>query len=241
MHQAYIPSKFWNYSFAIAVYLINRMPTITLQKCSPFEKLYNKVPSLDHIRVFGCACFPLVTPYNTHKLQYKTYQCVFPGFALGYKGYICYHVPSKRMIISRHVIFDESRYPFSIEKSSSHHNVISSSSTLSDHILVHNMHHISSHSSTQIMSIPHMDTTSAFSPMQNLPTSSPLVPDSLDSPCSSSDHSSSHDGSITGTASPTQANVDSIPTDDNNISISPLPNGRVSVVLDNQSSPIDPI
>lgn len=106
MHQAHVPSKFWNYSCALAVYLINRMPTVNLHNCSPFEKLYNKTPNLDHIKVFGCACFPLMTPYTTHKLQYKTDQCVFLGFALGYKGYICYHISSKRFIISRLVIFD---------------------------------------------------------------------------------------------------------------------------------------
>jgi hypothetical protein len=38
---------------------------------------------------------------------------MFLGYATKYKGYLCYHVPTMRMFVSRHVIFDEHQFPYS--------------------------------------------------------------------------------------------------------------------------------
>jgi histone deacetylase 1/2 len=61
------------------------MKTPILHISSPFEKLYNVIPDLDSLRVFGCVCYPLMTPYRMDKLQPKTMRYVFIGFANGYK------------------------------------------------------------------------------------------------------------------------------------------------------------
>lgn len=76
---------------------------------SPFKSLYHHVvPPVDMLRVFGCACYPLMTPYRADKLQPKTARCVF----IGCKGYICYNLVSRKCIISRHVFFEESMFPY---------------------------------------------------------------------------------------------------------------------------------
>ena len=74
--------------------------------------LFGSSPILAHLRVFGCACFPLLKPYNSTKLQAKTKKCVFLRYAIKYKGYLCYHVHPMRLFISRHVIFDEQQFPY---------------------------------------------------------------------------------------------------------------------------------
>ncbi|KAI5315074.1 hypothetical protein L3X38_044250 [Prunus dulcis] len=89
------------------------MPTAVLYNKSPFEMLFGTYPTLTHLRIFGCACFPLLKPYNSTKLQAKTTKCVFIGYTTKYKGYLCYHVPTKRVFVSRHVIFDEHHFPYS--------------------------------------------------------------------------------------------------------------------------------
>lgn len=111
LHQSHLPPKFWYCACATAVFLINRMPCTTLKMSCPFELLHKTIP-LEFLRVFGCACFPLLKPYNSNKLQAKTSRCIFLGYAPGYKGFICYNPVSSKFIVSRHVVFNESSFPY---------------------------------------------------------------------------------------------------------------------------------
>ncbi|GAB2267282.1 hypothetical protein Dimus_038662 [Dionaea muscipula] len=129
MQQASLPVSFWYHACAFATFLINRMPTPVLGMSSPFEKLFNTMPDLSTIKVFGCAVYPLLSAYNTNKLQAKTDKCVFVGLALGYKGFLCYHKASRRFIISRHVVFDEASYPYANISSTSSSDFTSSTSS----------------------------------------------------------------------------------------------------------------
>lgn len=113
---------FWYHVCALAVYLINRMPTKTLVMCSPFEKLHHKLPSLEYLRIFGCVCYPLMTLYRADKLQPKTMRCVFLSIVAGYKGFICYNLTTRKMIILRHIFFDEQVFPYASLNSSPHMN-----------------------------------------------------------------------------------------------------------------------
>ena len=60
------------------------MPTPVLLHKSPSEFLFGSSPDLNHLRIFGCACFPLLRPYNHNKLQPKTSKCVFLGYGICY-------------------------------------------------------------------------------------------------------------------------------------------------------------
>ena len=74
---AVLPSKFSLYAFQTATFLINRLPTKTLNLNSPFQTLFGHSPNYTLSKVFGCLCFPYIWPYNNHKLQYKLVQCLF--------------------------------------------------------------------------------------------------------------------------------------------------------------------
>ncbi|CAL2250154.1 unnamed protein product [Prunus armeniaca] len=76
-----LPTKFWVHSIAHAVYLINRMPSEVVNNQSPFLKLFGHAPNVQHLRVFGTAIYPYLRCYNVHKLQPRTAQCVFMGYA----------------------------------------------------------------------------------------------------------------------------------------------------------------
>lgn len=102
----------WSFACQTFVYLINRMPTSTLHHKSLFEVLFKSVPEIQHLRVLGCLCFPLLRPYNNTKLQTKTTKCVFLRGASKFKGYVCYKVSKKRVCISIHVLFDEFEFPY---------------------------------------------------------------------------------------------------------------------------------
>ena len=67
-------------------------------------------------------------PYNSHKFNLRSTQCIFLGYATNAKGYLYLDPKSNHLYTSRHVIFDENTFPFSnissisTPSSSSHHN-----------------------------------------------------------------------------------------------------------------------
>ncbi|KAE8713459.1 hypothetical protein F3Y22_tig00110209pilonHSYRG00092 [Hibiscus syriacus] len=111
MAQDSLPLRFWSYVVSTSVYLINRMPTKVLDGKSPFEALYNKLPDYSGVRVFGCRCFPHLRMFQQHKLDFRSQPCTFLGYSAHHKGYQCL-APSGKIFISRHVVFDESCFPF---------------------------------------------------------------------------------------------------------------------------------
>jgi len=98
-------------AFVAAVHIINTLPTKVLNGISPFQKIFNQKPDYTFYRTFGCACYPLVGPYNKSKLNFRSEICRFLGYNNQNKGYICLSTSSKRYI-SRHVVFNEELFPF---------------------------------------------------------------------------------------------------------------------------------
>jgi hypothetical protein len=111
--QSYLPLSNWPYAFATSVFLINRVPTATLNFHSPWEILFGSSPNYSSFKTFGCACFPFLTPYNKHKLEFKSQEYIFLGYATHSKGYLCLDTTHNKLLVSRHVIFNEESFPFS--------------------------------------------------------------------------------------------------------------------------------
>ena len=111
--QGSLPPVYWVESLHTATYLLNRHPTSTLGGRTPFFALYDTHPTYTHLRVFGCACYPNLSATATHKLSPRSSLCVFLGYSSDHKGYRCLDLHSNRIIISCHVVFDESVFPFS--------------------------------------------------------------------------------------------------------------------------------
>jgi hypothetical protein len=109
---AFVPLKFWDEAFLTATYLINRMPTRVIDNTSPIERLFHKTLDYSSLKVFGCACWPHLRPYNKHKLSFRSKECVFLGYSASHKGYKCLDIDSGRVYVSRDVIFDENVFPF---------------------------------------------------------------------------------------------------------------------------------
>jgi histone deacetylase 1/2 len=98
--------------FHTATFLINLLPTKVLKLESPVEKLLHIKPNYDALRIFGCACWPNLRPYNQRKLSFRSKQCVFLGYSPLHKGVKCLDVSTGRIYISRDVVFDENIFPF---------------------------------------------------------------------------------------------------------------------------------
>ena len=109
---ASMPLKYWDEAFITATYLINRLPSKVIANSTPLEHLYNQEPDYNSLKTFGCACYPNLRPYNHHKLEFRSTQCVFLVYSNLHKGYKCLEVASGRIYISQDVVFDENLFPF---------------------------------------------------------------------------------------------------------------------------------
>ncbi|WVZ55001.1 hypothetical protein U9M48_005722 [Paspalum notatum var. saurae] len=112
LFQASLPARFWAESLHTATYLLNRLPSTASPAPTPHHALFG-TPRYDHLRVFGCACYPNTSATAPHKLAPRSTRCVFLGYSPDHKGYRCFDLTSRRVLISRHVVFDESDFPFS--------------------------------------------------------------------------------------------------------------------------------
>ena len=118
--------KYWDEAFTTTCFLINRIPSPVLKNKSPFQVLFNQTPDFNFLKVFGCACWPHLCPYNTRKFDFRSKLYVFLGYSLHHRGYCCLHIPSGRVYISKNVIFDETRFPFGLSSQTPTSTLISS-------------------------------------------------------------------------------------------------------------------
>ena len=93
-------------------YLINRLPTKLLDFSTPLEVLEKIKPDYASLRIFSCACYLILRPFNARKLEFRSTQCAFLGYSNLHKGFKCLDINSDRIYISRDVVFDENLFPF---------------------------------------------------------------------------------------------------------------------------------
>jgi hypothetical protein len=110
-----MPLKYWDEAFLAATYLINHTPMKLLNYDTPINTLLGTTPDYSNFRVFGCACWPNLRPYNSHKLQFQSIHCVFLGYSKMHKG--LFETSTGRIYISRDVNFDETVFLFAKNQS----------------------------------------------------------------------------------------------------------------------------
>lgn len=76
--QASIAIHLWGYCVLVVVHIINRLPSLAIDYQVPYERLYGKKASYDHLRVLGCLCYAKVLNEND-KLMPRARTTVFIG------------------------------------------------------------------------------------------------------------------------------------------------------------------
>ncbi|GJY24615.1 ribonuclease H-like domain-containing protein [Tanacetum coccineum] len=110
LFQACLPPEYWVEALLTAAYLLNILSSTSINNDIPYIKLFNKPPSYTHLRAFGCLCYPYTFP--SHKLAPRTTPSIFLGYPYNHRRYRCLDLNTNKIIISRHVTFDETVFPF---------------------------------------------------------------------------------------------------------------------------------
>ena len=105
---AKLPKIFWGEALQIANYLQNRSPTksITVNK-TPYEMWFGKPPNLSYLKIFGSTAHILVQKETRRKLDSHSIEAIFLGYSEESKAYRLMDKQSKKIVISRDVIFNE--------------------------------------------------------------------------------------------------------------------------------------
>nr|GEU29738.1 ribonuclease H-like domain-containing protein [Tanacetum cinerariifolium] len=110
LFQAHLPPNYWAESLNMSVYLLNILPSRAIENEVPFTCLFGTKPDYNLLRVFGCLCYPHLD--TEHKLGARATPSIFLGNAFNHRGYRCLDLNTNKIIISRHVTFDETSFPF---------------------------------------------------------------------------------------------------------------------------------
>lgn len=82
-----MPPSFWVEALATAMHLLNRRLCQATGSSTPSQYLLGTTPSYDHLRVFGCLCFPNQAATMPHKLAARSTTCVLLGYPIDHRGY----------------------------------------------------------------------------------------------------------------------------------------------------------
>jgi len=102
-----VPNYLWGEAVRYITYLINRVGTRVLVAQTPYEVFKGRKPNVEHLCVFG-GYAKIETPH-LKKLDDRSRTFVHLGTEPGSKAYRLLGPTNRRIIVSRDVVFDESK------------------------------------------------------------------------------------------------------------------------------------
>ncbi|PNX63533.1 cysteine-rich receptor-like protein kinase 25-like protein [Trifolium pratense] len=104
-----VPKRFWPEAVKWTTYVMNRSPTLGVKDVTPEEAWSGKKPSMHRFKTFGCIGHVHIHDSQRRKLDKKSKRCVLLGVCEESKAYKLYDPTEKRIIISKDVVFEESK------------------------------------------------------------------------------------------------------------------------------------
>ena len=105
-----VSKEFWPEVVNWSVHILNRNPTFVVKNMTPEEVWSGRKLTVDHFRIFGCIAYAHIPDKKRYKLDGKGEKCIFLGVSDQSKAYKLYNPTTKKIIISRDVVFDEERF-----------------------------------------------------------------------------------------------------------------------------------
>ena len=107
MSNSSLPILFWGYSLQTTVYILNVVPSKSIQK-TPLELWNGHKPSLRHFHIWGCPTHVLKGKIG--KLEPRTKVCMFVGYPKGTREGLFYSPSGKKVFVSTNATFLEDDY-----------------------------------------------------------------------------------------------------------------------------------
>ena len=109
------------------------MATRALKELTPYELYRSRRPNIAHLRVFGCIRYVKIEGMKLKKLDDRSLMLVHLGTEPGSKSYRLYDPKTRKIKVSRDVVFDETRGWNWSKESSETHNDRSFFTTIGSH------------------------------------------------------------------------------------------------------------
>jgi len=110
--QACLPQSWWEFTLDHATHVYNRTPICRLNWQTPIQLLYGECPTVDNLRVFGCAAYVFIpAEVRQNKLAPKSKLMTYLGTHPGGKGWIFMRGPNNVVFAAAQATFDESMFP----------------------------------------------------------------------------------------------------------------------------------
>lgn len=114
---SFMPLSFRDEAFYATFYTMNRFSTPIITMYSSIKVTFGIKLDYQMLKTFRCQCFPCLRPYNNHKFDFKSKLSTSIGYSHIHKSYEC-RILFGKVVISRHVIFNENNFPMVHKKMS---------------------------------------------------------------------------------------------------------------------------
>ena len=105
----HMPNHLWGEATRHATYLLNRIATRALKDQTPYEVFRGRKPNINHLRIFGCIAYAKNDQKHLRKLDDRSRMLVHLGTEPGSKAYRLLEPETRKIVVSRDVIFDETK------------------------------------------------------------------------------------------------------------------------------------
>lgn len=105
LRTAGMAKSFWAKAVKTTYYVINQSPSTSIDLKTPMEMWNGKPADYSQLHTFESHVYVMYNTQETSKLDPKSRKCIFLGYANGIKGYCLWDPTTRKVLISRDVIF----------------------------------------------------------------------------------------------------------------------------------------
>lgn len=106
-----VPHKFWEEAMNTSCHIINRVYLRANTDMTPYEIWKGKKPNVKYFHIFGVVCYVLRDRTHNKKLDDKSEEAIFLGYAANSRAFRVFLKSSQKVMESINVVFDDYNTP----------------------------------------------------------------------------------------------------------------------------------